>query len=150
MILFLPPKLSFDRKAMIDMEDDKTLALLLTNSWKAIAHASSPLLCPPRCYAHPRHALLRRPLWRRFQLLRPKHLGGRAGGGRLGECGQRGARRRDGGWGGAEFRSPPALHLQQDVRAICLDPRRRRPHQWRAGDAGPAPPAVFPRPGGGS
>ena len=39
------------------------------------------------------------------------------------------------GSGGADFRPPPALHLQQDLRAICLDPRRRRPHQWRARDA---------------
>ena len=46
-----------------------------------------------------------------------------------------GARRRHAGHGGAEFRPAPARHLQQVVRAICLDPRRARPHQCRPGDA---------------
>src|ERR1043165_8154382 len=33
---------------------------------------------------------------------------------------------RDGGWRRARLRPPPALHLQQDLRAICRDPRRPR------------------------
>ena len=39
------------------------------------------------------------------------------------------------GRGGACLRPAPARHLQQDLRAICLDPRRPRADQHAAGDA---------------
>ena len=67
-------------------------------------------------------ARLRRPLRRRFQHLRAEHLGGGRGRRHLAGRDRLGARRRAAGSGGAEFRPPPARHLQQDASSNMSRP----------------------------
>ncbi len=84
------------------------------------------------------HPLLRRALRRQFSRLRPVVLAG--GGERRHPAGRDlgGARQRAAGWRGARLRPAPALHLQQDVRAVCHNPGWARAHQWRPRDAAAA------------
>src|ERR1700737_4333735 len=69
-------------------------------------------------HPHPHHPVLRRPLRRRFQHLRGEHVGGSRGRGNLAERGQLSARRRESGYGGAEFRPAPARDAHTVVREI--------------------------------